>query len=123
MKTGLKVVSILLIIFGALSLLLGLLASGLFAASGGSTAVVAGLIGLTVVFVILGSVFDIISGIFGIRASNDPSKAGPAFVLGIIALVLAVISLFLDFSLSSALGCVIPLLYFIFALNVKNGKN
>ena len=127
MKTGLKVVSILQIIFGALTLLLGLLASGLFAAGGAaggaSAGVVAGLIGLTVVFVILGGVFDILCGIFGLRAVKDASKATPAVVVGAIALVLSVISLFMDFSVQSLLGCVIPVLYFVFALNAKKGGN
>ena len=126
MKTGLKVVSILQIIFGALTLLLGLLASGLFAAGGAaggaSAGVVAGLIGLTVVFVI-GGVFDILCGIFGLRAVKDASKATPAVVVGAIALVLSVISLFMDFSVQSLLGCVIPVLYFVFALNAKKGGN
>lgn len=127
MKTGLKVVSILQIIFGALTLIIGLAASGLFAAGGAATGVsagiVAGLIGLTVVFVILGGVFDILSGIFGLRAAKDASKATPAVVFGAIALVLAVISLIMDFGVQSLLGCVIPVLYFVFALNIKKGGN
>ena len=123
MKTGLKVVSILQIILGALTLIVGLLATGLFAAGGAagaaSAGVVAGLIGLTVVFVILGGVFDILSGIFGLRAAKDASKATPAVVFGAIALVLAVISLIMDFGVQSLLGCVIPVLYFVFVLNIK----
>ena len=104
-----------------------LLASGLFAAGGAaggaSAGVVAGLIGPTVVFVILGGIFDIASGICGLRAAKDASKATPAVVLGAIALVLSVISLFMDFSVQGILGCVIPVLYFVFALNIKRGGN
>ena len=104
-----------------------LLASGLFAAGGAagaaSAGVVAGLIGLTVVFVILGGIFEFLVISFGLRPAKDASKATPAVVSGAIALVLAVISLIMDFGVQSLLGCVIPVLYFVFALNIKKGGN
>ena len=34
-----------------------------------------------------------------------------------------VISLIMDFGVQSLLGCVIPVLYFVFALNIKKGGN
>ncbi len=127
MKTGLKVVSILQIILGALTLIVGLLATGLFAAGGAagaaSAGIVAGLIGLTGVFVNPGGVLDILSGIIGLRAAKDASKATQAGVLWANAPVPAGISLIMDFSVQSLLGCVIPVLYFVFALNAKKGGN
>ena len=33
------------------------------------------------------------------------------------------ISLIMDFSVQGILGCVIPVLYFVFALNIKKGGN
>ena len=75
------------------------------------------------VFVILGGIFDIASGICGLRAAKDASKATPAVVFGAIALVLAVISLIMDFGVQSLLGCVIPVLYFVFVLNIKKSGN
>ena len=135
MKTGLKVVSMLELIIGIVILLFGLINIVLFAAGDGagvSVAVlfvagdgagdsVAGLLMLSLFLLILNGIFDIICGILGLRAANHPSKAAPAVIFGGIALILAVISLIRNVSIAEAVSCIIPVLYFIFALNVKKG--
>ena len=121
MKTGLKVVSILELIAGVLTILLGLINIVLFAAGDGAGASVAGLLMYSIILLILNGIFDIITGILGLRAANHPSKAAPAVIFGGIALILAVISLIRNVSIAEAVSCIIPVLYFIFALNVKKG--
>lgn len=73
----------------------------------------------SIILLILNGIFDIITGILGLRAANHPSKAAPAVIFGGIALILAVISLIRNVSIAEAVSCIIPVLYFIFALNVK----
>lgn len=77
---------------------------------------------LSVVFLVLGGVFSILSGVYGLRAAGDSAKAGPAVVFGLLSLIFAVISLLLDFDTKQILACIVPLLYFICALQIKNGK-
>ena len=115
MKTALKVVSILQIICGVLVAIIGLAATGLFAASevpGSSFFVVLGLLP-----VISGAV-GIVCGALGMRAANHPEKATPAVVV-----VFAVLSLVLQFSMQNLAGCVIPVIYLVCALGMKNQSN
>lgn len=117
MKTALKVVSILQIICGVLVAFIGLAATGLFAASevpGSSFFVVLGLLP-----VISGAV-GIVCGALGMRAANHPEKATPAVVVGVISVVFAALSLVLQFSMQNLAGCVIPVIYLVCALGMKN---
>lgn len=100
-KTMLKVVSILYIIFSGISILFGLLAlvgGGMIAAGGdmmgAGVGAVAAIMG---VVVILSSVFSLIVGIIGVKNCAKPEKAQVCFVLGIILIVLAALSLISSF--------------------------
>lgn len=119
----LKVVGILYIVFAAISIFAGLIAivggAALGVAMGGDMAlglgVAAAVLGLVA---ILGSVFGLVVGILGVKWCNRPDKAGTLFVLGIILIVLAALSLLSSFGgdssssvVSGLIGLVLPVLY------------
>ena len=67
---------------------------------------------------ILSSVFSLVVGILGVKWCNRPDKAGTLFVLGIILIVLAALSLLSSFGgdssssvVSGLIGLVLPVLY------------
>ena len=110
-KSTLKILGILSIVLGALGMILGALSiagggllAGEMAASGGmssaeadTAATATGLV-LIAGIVLLGSgLFTLLLGIFSVRASNDFSKIGPAYVLAIIDLAISVIGVIVNF--------------------------
>lgn len=115
MKVLMKLISILLLISGVLLLLLGVLLGGLFAAGNSME-----LVTLTVLLLGSSAVANIVSGVLGLRAAGNPAKATPAAVLGLLSLALAVIGLLADPGVQTACGCVLPLLYFICAMLIRN---
>ncbi len=135
-QKALKVISIIMIVFAALTLLVGItgiVAGGALGAvaagSGGADAALLG--GLAVVaglFVIASGVIDLLIGIFGLRGANDPSKIGVFYVLAIIGLVLAALSALSTFfggsadagSIGGALvGLILPGVSVLLAYNIK----
>jgi len=122
----LKVTGILMIIFGALALILSIVAAiGL-----------AALVTLelntwqytaAVILMLVGSIFELIAGIVGVKNCNKPEKAGTCMVWGIIVIALSVLSNVLtlvgnpdNFSIVNLLtGLVIPVLYLIGAVMNK----
>ena len=122
----LKVTGILMIIFGALALILSIVAAiGL-----------AALVTLdlntwqytaAVILMLVGSIFEMIAGIVGVKNCNKPEKAGTCMVWGIIVIALSVLSNVLtlvgnpdNFSIVNLLtGLVIPVLYLIGAVMNK----
>ncbi|MDY5693708.1 MAG: hypothetical protein SPK73_02825 [Eubacteriales bacterium] len=122
----LKVTGILMIIFGALALILSIVAAiGL-----------AALVALdlntwqytaAVILMLVGSIFELIAGIVGVKNCNKPEKAGTCMVWGIIVIALSVLSNVLtlvgnpdNFSIVNLLtGLVIPVLYLIGAVMNK----
>ena len=118
-RTMLKVVGILYIVFAGISIVGGLmlmLGGGMFATTGdlgvgvGAIAVVGGLV------IIISSALGLVAGILGVKFCNRADKAQVCFVMGIILVVLAAISLISsltgDSSVFSALiGLVLPILY------------
>lgn len=122
----LKVTGILMIIFGALALILSIVAAiGL-----------AALVALdlntwqytaAVILMLVGSIFEMIAGIVGVKNCNKPEKAGTCMVWGIIVIALSVLSNVLtlvgnpdNFSIVNLLtGLVIPVLYLIGAVMNK----
>ena len=123
-KSTLKILGILSVILGIFGVIagLGLVAGGgLFGAdtlmSGQITTtegvdtvnLVSGMVMAMGIFAAISAFIDFLLGIFSVRASNDFSKIGPAYILSIIALVLSVISLFMnfaDFNLSTLLSAI-----------------
>lgn len=122
----LKVTGILMIIFGALALILSIVAAiGL-----------AALVALdlntwqytaAVILMLVSSIFEMIAGIVGVKNCNKPEKAGTCMVWGIIVIALSVLSNVLtlvgnpdNFSIVNLLtGLVIPVLYLIGAVMNK----
>lgn len=114
MKTGLKILSVLMIIIGVLALFIGLpivvLMLGATDGSAGGNAVVV----LATAMTLASGVFEIVGGVLGFRAADPPEKAGAAFVFA-----MCVIALLLDFSVQSLCGSIVPLLYLICASAVR----
>ena len=122
----LKVTGILMIVFGALALILSIVAAI------GLAALVALDLNtwqytLAVILMLEGSIFELIAGIVGVKNCNKPEKAGTCMVWGIIVIALSVLSNVLtlvgnpdNFSIVNLLtGLVIPVLYLIGAVMNK----
>lgn len=113
-KTTLKVLGILSIIlgvfafiFGAMSIGGGGLLAGQMATSGGmssadadAAATVTGLVLIAGIVLLASGIFTLLLGIFSVRASNDFSKIGPAYVFAIIDLVVSVVGVIVNFAVS-----------------------
>ena len=122
----LKVTGILMIVFGALALILSIVA-----AIGLATLAALDLntwqYTLAVILMLVGSIFELIAGIVGVKNCNKPEKAGTCMVWGIIVIALSVLSNVLtlvgnpdNFSIVNLLtGLVIPVLYLIGAVMNK----
>ena len=136
-QKALKVISIIMIVFAALTLLLGIggIVTGgalgiLGAGSGdaGSAALVGGVAAVAGFVILLGGAINLAIGIFGLRGANDPRKIGAFYVLAIIGLAFAVLSALGTFfggsadggDIASALfGLVLPLACVLLAYNIK----
>lgn len=125
----LKVTGILMIIFGAISIvfsIIGFLGMGIIEASGVAKL---GLLWVAMIIGFAGSVAELVAGIIGVINCEKPEKAQTCLILGIIVAALTVLSSlftliaysenFSVFSLFS--GLVVPVLYIIGAL--KNKQN
>ena len=120
-KTSLKILGILSIILSIPGLLFGI---GLFSGSkiitenfiksgsadAGSADEVFALTGLMIVagiFVLVSAIVDLLLGIFSVRGAKDASKIKPAYVLSIVALVLSLISLIVDFAVNTSVSTIL----------------
>ena len=112
MKKGLKFLSVLMLILGIITLVVGVMDVVLLQSTGGGVMADA-LTALAVIVFVAG-------GLLGLRASNHPAKATGAIVFGLLALAAAVASAVMDSSIQNICACVVPLLYFICAISVKN---
>lgn len=122
----LKVTGILMIIFGALALILSIVAAiGLAALA--ALELNTWQYTAAVILMLVGSIFEMIAGIVGVKNCNKPEKAGTCMVWGIIVIALSVLSNVLtlvgnpdNFSIVNLLtGLVIPVLYLIGAVMNK----
>ena len=111
-QKALKVISIIMIVFAALTLLLG----------------IGGIVTGGALVILLGGAINLAIGIFGLRGANDPRKIGAFYVLAIIGLAFAVLSALGTFfggsadggDIASALfGLVLPLACVLLAYNIK----
>lgn len=134
-KTGstmLKVTGILMIIGGALSLVLAIIALAGFAAlvgivSAGTGANLTALLIIASIVALAGSVIELIAGIAGVKHWANPAKAQTCVTWSIVIIVLSVLSNILSMAggsdlnlFSMLLGLVLPVLYLIGALQLKN---
>ena len=111
-KSTLKILGILSIILGALAILLGAMSiggggvlAGGIATSGGmssadaeAAATMTGLVLVAGVVILISGIFTLLLGIFSVRASNDFSKVGPAYVFAIIDLVISIVGVIANFA-------------------------
>ena len=126
-----KIVSILNIIGGALFLLIGILAifgknvvgdSALIEQARDTTAPAA--VTAFIIALILSGAFSLFCGIIGMRAANDPKKAGPLLVLSAISLCVGIVGIIAatiggGFKVESLIKLVPPALMLWCANNVK----
>lgn len=128
-KGTLKVLGILSIILGAFGIIVGALSiggggilAGQMATSGGTSptdtdaaTAVTGLVLVMGIVLLLSGIFSLLLGIFSVRASNDFSKVGPAYVLAIIDLFVTVVGVIFNcvgnMSASSLLGGVVGITF------------
>lgn len=110
-KSTLKILGILSIILGAFGIILGAMSiggggvlAGEMAASGGmssaeveTAATVTGLVLVAGIVLLASGIFTLLLGIFSVRASNDFSKIGPAYVFAIIDLVVSILGVIGNF--------------------------
>lgn len=120
MKTILSIVSVLMLVIGAITLGTGALDVGLLLGSDGG-AVAEALAGLAVVVFVVGCLLDIIGGLLGLRAART-GKAGGATAFGLLGLIAGVISVVLAFNVTNLCACIIPLVYFLCAIAVRSGN-
>ena len=122
----LKVMSIIMIIGGALGIIFGIIAiagTGVLAALGAPT----GLLVVASILAILGAIAELIAGVIGTKGCKDAAKAAKAFVWGIIVVALCVISNVLtligypeSFSVVSVItGLIVPVLFVVSAAQAK----
>lgn len=122
MKKLLVLVSILMLILGIISLIVG--STNIAAFTMLDNIIVANiLIGLTILVLIISGIFNTISGILGIRAAKNPNKSTVALVLAILSLISTIISILLQQNMQSILGGIIPIIYFICILYIRKHAN
>lgn len=111
-KSTLKILGILSIILGAFGIILGAMSiggggilAGQMAASGGMTsadvdaaATMTGLVLVAGIVLFASGIFTLLLGIFSVRASNDFSKVGPAYVFAIIDLIVSILGVIVNFA-------------------------
>lgn len=128
----LKVTGILMIIGGALALVIAIIAVIRIAAAASlaAGALGGGIIALAVIASILsllGGGVELAAGILGVKNWNQPAKAQSCIVFGAIIIALSVLSNILNLASGSEfnlftllLGLVLPVLYLIGAVQLKN---
>ena len=121
MRTGLKIISILQIIAGLFVAGAGALTAALFASGDTSVGSTVEMVALSVVLFVLEGALAIISGALGLRAARDPEKSMLAVIWGGLTLAISVFSLVTE-GVQQIVSCIIPLLYFIFAMNVRKSR-
>lgn len=130
-RKALKVISIIMIVFAALTMALGLLMSlglGLVAIPDASTASAGALVGLVGIGIIIGGAINLLIGILGVRGANNPAKIMPFFVLAIIGLVFGALGLIMNisqgtFEPSSLVSIALEIACVVLAFNVKKERD
>ena len=125
MKTILRIISVLMLLTGAVSLAVGGINIGVIYETIGGTSVgdgiAAALSAAVIVLVMVGRLMDLICGLLGLRAAKRPGGSTAAVVFGVLAVIPGGVTLALDFSVQHALGILIPALYLICCIIMKSG--
>lgn len=122
MRTGLKIISILQIIAGLFVAGAGALTVALYMSGDTSLGLTGETVVLSTVMFVLEGALGLISGALGLRAAKDPAKSMLAVIWGGLSLALSVFNLVTERNVQQAVLCIIPLLYFIFAMNVRRSR-
>ena len=126
MKTILRIISVLMLIVGVISLAVGGMNIGFFYESfGGSDfgdAMAAVLSGVVIVLLMVGGLMDLICGLLGLRAAKRPGGSTAAVVFGVLAVIPGAVTLALDPSVQHVLGLVMPALYLVCCIVMKSRK-
>lgn len=122
MRTGLKIISILQIIAGLFVAGAGALTVALYMSGDTSLGLTGETMVLSTVMFVLEGALGLVSGALGLRAAKDPAKSMLAVIWGGLSLALSVFNLVTERNVQQAVSCIIPLLYFIFAMNVRRSR-
>ena len=122
MRTGLKIISILQIIAGLFVAGAGALTVALYMSGDTSLGLTGETVVLSTVMFVLEGALGLVSGALGLRAAKDPAKSMLAVIWGGLSLALSVFNLVTERNVQQAVSCIIPLLYFIFAMNVRRSR-
>lgn len=114
-KTLLRVISIIFIVFGAISTIFSIIALI------GTAVIGTGFI-IATVLLLISSLIELIIGIVGLKKSGDPSDANFFIVTGFILGILMLISMIMNFSGWSLIGFVLPVLYIVGGYMLKKGE-
>lgn len=116
-KVLLQVVSIIFIVFGAIAIIVSIIA---IAGSALLTAYTGGMAAMLIVVSVIAlasGVLELIIGIMGLKKCKDPAKANFFIIWGIILCAISLISLimsfFVAFSWTSLVGFILPVLYIV----------
>ena len=117
----LKTSSVIYIIFGGLATLLyllallgvGALAGILSGFSAGVATVAGGVLGIFIIFPLLGNLLEFIIGILGFRKADDPDQAGFFIWTGVIIGVIQLVGLITSFNWITLISFILPVLYVI----------
>ena len=133
MKTGLKIVSVLMLILGVFTLATGVLDIVMLSNTGSDGVAVKALMGLAFILLVLSGLLDVIGGLLGLRAANDSGKAtggivntaggiAAAIVFGLLALLAGLGTVAMEVNAQNICACVLPAIYFICAIAVKGSR-
>lgn len=123
----LKVVSILMIVFGAIGIVFDIIAVAGIAAVSAYLGSSIGMYWIALICAVIGTIVEFVAGIIGIRSWDKPEKAQTCVILGCICVGITVLSNILTlvsysqgFNVFSLLtGLVIPVLFLIGAFQLK----
>ena len=116
-----RIVSVLTLIAGVISLVAGGMNTGVFYAGFGET-LAAILTAVVVLLLMVGGLMDLICGLLGLRAAKRPGGSTAAVVFGVLAVIPGAAALIIDFNVQRALGLAIPALYLICVIAMKAAK-
>ncbi|MEE3333327.1 MAG: hypothetical protein VZR54_03515 [Ruminococcus sp.] len=126
----LKVIGILMIIFGAIGLVVSLIALGGMALITSALGEGAGMYWFAVILGLLGTIVEFVAGILGVVNWNKPEKAQVCVICGIVSVAFTVLSNILvlvsyaqGFNVFSLVtGLVLPVLYLVGAFQLKKAE-
>ena len=113
-----RIVSVLTLIAGVISLVAGGMNTGVFYAGFGET-LAAILTAVVVLLLMPGVLMDVICGLLGLHAAKRPGGSTAAIVFGVIP---GAVNIAVSPSLQHVLGIVLPALYLICAIALKARK-